>query len=84
MRRQPRIGQVHVHVHATHPGWADTAGVRNWMLVFRALTRPIIRTPEQGADAIVWLGGAPEAVAARRELWDHVAALAKRSQARPA
>jgi len=22
-----------------HPGWADTAGVRNWMPAFRALTR---------------------------------------------
>jgi hypothetical protein len=41
-----------------YPGWADTAGVRNWMPVFRALTRPVIRTPEQGADTIVWLGGA--------------------------
>jgi dehydrogenase/reductase SDR family protein 12 len=41
-----------------HPGWADTAGVRNWMPVFRALTRPVIRTPEQGADTIVWLATA--------------------------
>jgi dehydrogenase/reductase SDR family member 12 len=99
-----RLTGTGVHVHAMHPGWADTAGVRNWMPVFRALTRPIIRTPEQGADTIVWLGGAPEAVEttglfwhdrrprpvtyligagadddmARRELWDHVAALARR------
>jgi NAD(P)-dependent dehydrogenase (short-subunit alcohol dehydrogenase family) len=105
-----RLAGTGVHVHAMHPGWADTAGVRNWMPLFRALTRPIIRTPEQGADTIVWLGGAPEAVettglfwhdrrprpvtyligagadddAARRELWDHVAALARLSQARPA
>ena len=105
-----RLAGTGVHVHAMHPGWADTAGVRNWMPLFRALTRPIIRTPEQGADTIVWLGGAPEAVettglfwhdrrprpvtyligagadddATRRELWDHVAALARRSQARPA
>ncbi|HEY3527979.1 MAG TPA: SDR family NAD(P)-dependent oxidoreductase [Nocardioides sp.] len=92
-----------VHVHAMHPGWADTKGVRTWMPVFRALTLPIIRTPEQGADTIVWLGGAPEAVettgllwqdrrprpttyrvgapadddAARQELWEHVAGLAR-------
>lgn len=32
------------------------------MPVFRALTRPIIRTPDQGADTIVWLGGAPQGV----------------------
>ena len=53
-----RLAGTGVHVHAMHPGWADTAGVRNWMPVFRALTRPIIRTPEQGVDTIVWLGRA--------------------------
>ena len=102
-----RLAGTGIHVHAMHPGWADTAGVRNWMPLFRALTRPVIRTPEQGANPIVWLGGAREAVdttglfwhdrrprpvtyligagaddeAARRGLWDHVAALAGRSQA---
>ena len=29
------------------------------MPVIRALTRPIIRTPEHGADTIIWLGAAP-------------------------
>jgi dehydrogenase/reductase SDR family protein 12 len=105
-----RLAGTGVHVHAMHPGWADTAGVRRWMPVFRALTRPVIRSAEQGADTIVWLGGAPGAVettglfwhdrrprpvtylvgaggdddAARRELWDHVAALAGRPEARSA
>jgi dehydrogenase/reductase SDR family protein 12 len=93
-----------------HPGWTDTVGMRTWMPVFRALTRPVIRSAEQGADTIVWLGGAPEVVettglfwhdrrprpvtyligaradddAARRELWDHVAAPAGRREARSA
>ncbi|MBW0101325.1 SDR family NAD(P)-dependent oxidoreductase [Pseudonocardia sp. KRD291] len=58
-----------VHVHAMHPGWADTKGVRSWMPVFRALTRPVIRTPEEGADTIVWLGGAPEGVTSTGLLW---------------
>src|SRR3954453_17580646 len=49
-------------VHAMHPGWADTKGVRNWLPVFRAVTRPIVRSPRQGADTIVWLGGSPEAL----------------------
>jgi dehydrogenase/reductase SDR family member 12 len=49
-----------VVVHAMHPGWVDTEGVRRWMPVFRRITRPIIRTPDQGADTIVWLGAAPE------------------------
>lgn len=58
-----------VFVHAMHPGWADTKGVREWMPVFRAVTRPFIRTPEQGADTVVWLGGAPEALQSTGQLW---------------
>ena len=42
---------------AMHPGWADTAGVRQSLATFRRMTRPILRTPEQGADTIVWLAG---------------------------
>jgi NAD(P)-dependent dehydrogenase (short-subunit alcohol dehydrogenase family) len=55
-----RLRGTGIVVHAMHPGWADTKGVQNWLPVFRALTRPIIRTPEQGADTIVWMGSAPE------------------------
>lgn len=42
---------------AMHPGWADTPGVQTSLATFRRLTRPILRTPEQGADTIVWLAG---------------------------
>jgi NAD(P)-dependent dehydrogenase (short-subunit alcohol dehydrogenase family) len=42
-------------VHAMHPGWADTPGVATSMPRFYRLTRPLLRTPEQGADTIVWL-----------------------------
>jgi dehydrogenase/reductase SDR family member 12 len=58
-----------VVVHAMHPGWADTKGVREWLPVFRALTRPIIRTPDEGADTIVWLAGAPEALESSGQFW---------------
>ena len=58
-----------VVVQAMHPGWVDTEGVRQWMPVFRALTRPIIRTPDQGADTIVWLGAAPEPLEAPGRFW---------------
>ncbi|MBP0459461.1 SDR family NAD(P)-dependent oxidoreductase [Streptomyces montanisoli] len=58
-----------VHVHAMHPGWADTKGVRNWLPVFRALTRPVIRSPEEGADTVVWLGSSPEALRAGGVFW---------------
>jgi NAD(P)-dependent dehydrogenase (short-subunit alcohol dehydrogenase family) len=56
-------------VHAMHPGWADTEGVRKWMPVFRAITRPIIRNPEQGADTIVWLGAASEPLESTGDFW---------------
>jgi dehydrogenase/reductase SDR family member 12 len=58
-----------VVVHAMHPGWVDTKGVREWLPVFRALTGSIIRTPEEGADTIVWLGGAPEALRTTGRFW---------------
>lgn len=38
-----------------HPGWADTPGVRNSLPGFAKVTRPILRSPDQGADTIVWL-----------------------------
>lgn len=56
-------------VHAMHPGWVDTKGVREWLPVFRALTGSIIRNPEEGADTIVWLGGAPEPLRTTGQFW---------------
>jgi NAD(P)-dependent dehydrogenase (short-subunit alcohol dehydrogenase family) len=56
-------------VHAMHPGWVDTKGVREWLPVFRAVTGSIIRSPEEGADTIVWLGGAPEALNSTGAFW---------------
>lgn len=64
-----RLEGTGVHVHAMHPGWADTKGVREWLPAFRAVTAPFIRTPEQGADTIVWLGSAPEAIQSTGQLW---------------
>ncbi len=47
-------------LHAMHPGWASTPGITESLKTFSKLTKPILRTAEQGADTIVWLGGAPE------------------------
>jgi dehydrogenase/reductase SDR family member 12 len=43
-----RLAGTGVHVRAMHPGWAGTAGVRNGMPVFRALTRPVIPDSRAG------------------------------------
>jgi NAD(P)-dependent dehydrogenase (short-subunit alcohol dehydrogenase family) len=50
-----------VAVNAMHPGWADTPGLRTALPGFSRLVGPLLRTPEQGADTIVWLAGALEA-----------------------
>lgn len=52
---QERWAQDGVAVHTMHPGWADTPGVADSLPIFRALTRPILRTAEAGADTAVWL-----------------------------
>mgnify|MGYP001814917924 FL=1 len=53
-----------VVVNAMHPGWADTPGVANSLPGFHGLMKPLLRSPEQGADTIVWLAAAPEAAQA--------------------
>ena len=47
-------------VNAMHPGWADTPGVRSALPEFRMITRPVLRSAEEGADTIVWLAVASE------------------------
>ena len=44
-----------VHFDAMHPGWADTPGVQESIPAFRRITKPILRSVNQGADTIAWL-----------------------------
>jgi dehydrogenase/reductase SDR family member 12 len=44
---------------AYHPGWADTEGLRASLPGFRAVMRPLLRTPAEGADTALWLLSAP-------------------------
>lgn len=53
-----RLDSLGISVHAMHPGWVDTPGVIDSMPRFHQLTSPILRSPEQGADTIVWLAAA--------------------------
>lgn len=48
-----------IRVHSMHPGWADTPGVARSLPTFQKLLRPVLRTPEEGADTIVWLAASP-------------------------
>jgi NAD(P)-dependent dehydrogenase (short-subunit alcohol dehydrogenase family) len=58
-----------VVVHSMHPGWADTPGVRSSLPRFYRLMKPLLRTAEQGADTIVWLGAAEEPGASTGGFW---------------
>lgn len=52
---QARWGARGVTVVSMHPGWADTPGVASSLPMFRAVTRPLLRDADAGADTIVWL-----------------------------
>lgn len=59
----------HVQFHAMHPGWADTPGVLESLPRFHRITRPILRTPAEGADTIVWLAGVEPIPAPSGSFW---------------
>jgi NAD(P)-dependent dehydrogenase (short-subunit alcohol dehydrogenase family) len=55
------LAHAGVRVFSMHPGWVDTPAVRRAMPKFHFATRAILRSPEQGADTILWLSMAPDA-----------------------
>jgi len=44
-----------ITVNSMHPGWVDTPGIETSLPEFHQQVNTILRTPEQGADTIVWL-----------------------------
>ncbi len=54
-----RLAGDRIVVHSMHPGWVDTRGVSRYLTVFRAATVPFMRSPDQGADTLVWLVASP-------------------------
>jgi NAD(P)-dependent dehydrogenase (short-subunit alcohol dehydrogenase family) len=64
-----RVADEGITVHAVHPGWAETPGLGTGLPRFRALTRPILRTAEEGADTTVWVAAAPEPGARTGLFW---------------
>jgi dehydrogenase/reductase SDR family member 12 len=49
-----RWGADGVASYAAHPGWVDTPGLASGLPSFAKLG-PLLRTPAQGADTVVWL-----------------------------
>ena len=64
-----RLAGTDVTVNAMHPGWADTPGVEASLPGFYQLMGPLLRTPAEGADTILWLATAAEAAAQRGKLF---------------
>jgi NAD(P)-dependent dehydrogenase (short-subunit alcohol dehydrogenase family) len=56
-----RLGASGVTINAMHPGWADTPGLAEALPSFHRLMRPLLRSPGEGVDTLVWLATAPEA-----------------------
>ncbi len=44
-----------IAVHALHPGWVATPGVDAGIPLFGKVMGPMLRTPDEGADTLVWL-----------------------------
>ncbi|MBA3690259.1 MAG: SDR family NAD(P)-dependent oxidoreductase [Actinobacteria bacterium] len=64
-----KLRSTSVVAHAMHPGWADTPGIEASLPGFHRLLGPLLRTPEQGVDTLVWLAASPRAAASTGELW---------------
>ena len=48
-------------VHSMHPGWVATGSLHDSMPRFERVVKPILRSPEQGADTLLWLCTSPAA-----------------------
>lgn len=64
-----KLKDTGVVCHAMHPGWADTPGVEEALPTFRKIVGPFLRTPEQGADTLVWLAADDEALDSNGKFW---------------
>jgi NAD(P)-dependent dehydrogenase (short-subunit alcohol dehydrogenase family) len=64
-----RLADRRVVVHSMHPGWVETPGLARSLPGFRAAARLMLRDPDEGADTIVWLAGAPQALESTGRFW---------------
>ena len=64
-----RYGDRGITFHALHPGWADTPGVDAGLPTFAKVMGPFLRTPEQGADTLVWLAADDAPLESNGRFW---------------
>ncbi len=58
-----------VSFHSMHPGWARTDGVANSLPTFNLMMSPLLRSPEQGADTVIWLAASHEPAETTGKFW---------------
>ncbi|MEM9202307.1 MAG: SDR family NAD(P)-dependent oxidoreductase [Actinomycetota bacterium] len=64
-----RLPDSGVRFHSLHPGWADTPGVEDALPTFRKVVGPLLRSPEEGADTLVWLAADDAALDTNGRFW---------------
>ena len=64
-----RHGASGVTFHCVHPGWADTPGVAEALPGFKTIVGPLLRSPEAGADTMVWLAADDEPLRSNGLFW---------------
>ncbi|XP_052432977.1 dehydrogenase/reductase SDR family member 12 [Carassius gibelio] len=62
MTEQFAKAHPNIHFSVMHPGWVDTPIIANAMPDFHSSMKERLRTPEQGADTVVWLAVSEAAV----------------------
>ena len=64
-----RLSGTGITFNAMHPGWVDTPGLQSSLPKFTRLMKPLLRTPAQGADTILWLAVAPHLDSISGKFW---------------
>ncbi|KAM9800963.1 DHRS-12_like_SDR_c-like domain-containing protein [Neosynchiropus ocellatus] len=62
MTEQLAKSHTNIHFSVMHPGWVDTPAVANALPDFHRSMKQSLRTPEQGADTVVWLAVSDAAI----------------------
>ncbi len=65
----PCLAPWGITMTAMHPGWVDTPGLRRSLPAFGRLMGPLLRTPAQGVDTILWLISTSTDQTPPGELW---------------
>ncbi len=58
-RWEHELADERIAVYTMHPGWAATPGVTEALPGFEKIIGPLLRSPEEGAETMVWLASEP-------------------------